>query len=241
MHLIITPDRNTKKSDYTGAFRPEALTYKKKIGVFGVLCPVEIVTFDASASMSKRKNTVLNAIAAVGNEGKDLIDCLAIFSHGWSKGIQAGFTNKDVGELAKLLADCGHSNDCKVALYCCSTGADPQDDSMEAPGVGSSEDGNLGDGSFADRLRDALCSEGHIYCSVYAHRTAGHTTQNPNVIIFEGKGLKSGGYGGVMPITKKNKQAWAAWVKKLKTPYRFTVPLMSVLDIRDQFDSLGQV
>jgi hypothetical protein len=230
MHLIITPDRNTKKSDYTGAFKPEALAYQKKWGG-------TIVTFDASASMAKRKKAVLRAIEDAAKDS--VIDHIAFFCHGWSSGIQAGFVNKEVTELAKALAEHGGADDGKVALYCCSTGSDPQDDSMAAPGTAKDDSGNPGDGSFADRLRDALCKEGYADCSVFAHRTAGHTTQNPNVIIFEGTGSLFGGYGGVMPITPKNKKAWAAWVKKLKTPYRFEVPYMTVAEIRESFEGVA--
>jgi len=228
MHLIITPDRNTKKSDYTGAFKPEALAYKKK-------WDGTIVTFDASASMANRKKQVLDVITRAGELG--VVDHFALFCHGWSDGIQAGFTRKNVSELAKALSNYT-LYDVKFALYCCSTGADPQDDSMEAPGTPKVDNGNPGDGSFADMLRDALCVKGAVDCSVFAHRTAGHTTQNPNVILFNGDGCAAGGYGGVMPITPKNKKAWAAWVKKLKTPFRFEVPYMTVAEIRDCFEGL---
>ena len=230
MHLIITPDRNTKKSDYVGAFKPESLAYKKRWNG-------DIVTFDPTLSYLKRKKAVLSAIENAAEDS--VVDHLAFFCHGWSSGIQAGFMNKkDVGELAHtLLTACGMDGP-KIALYCCSTGADPQDDSMEAPGTPKVFSGNPGDGSFADLLRDALCEGGATDCSVFAHRTAGHTTSNPNVIMFEGDGSPYGGYGGVMPITSKNKKAWAAWVKKLKTPFRFDVPCMTVVEIRECFEDV---
>jgi hypothetical protein len=245
MHLIVTPDRNTKKSDYTGAFKLEAIEYRKLWGG-------DIVTFDASLPLLKRRDSVIKALT----ETPGKYDHVVFMCHGWSKGIQAGFTTKNVKELAVAICKGngpryissavsiqGQSMnivyDYRVALYCCSTGADPQDDSMEAPGTAPMANGNLGDNSFGDLLRDELCKAGAAECSVFAHTTAGHTTQNPNIILFEGAGSNVGGYGGVMPITPKDKKTWARWAKQLKTKYRFHVPYESVAELRANWEAIA--
>jgi hypothetical protein len=186
--------------------------------------------------MVGRRKQVLAAIESARVDGG--IDSLALFCHGWSSGIQAGFAVKDIPELVNALGGIG-GVELRVALYCCSTGEDPRDNFCDASGTDTRRDSNPGDGSFADHLRDELCRTGHADCSVFAHRTAGHTTRNPNVIIFEGSGSSVGGFGGVMPITPKNKAVWKAWVNHLKTPYRFEVSHLTVAEIREQFESIS--
>lgn len=222
-HLIVTPDRNTVRSDYAGAFRPESLAYQKFWRTKGH--SVDSVAFDASLPLARRRFVVLDAL------GKSAYDSVAFFCHGWSSGLQAGFTKQNVHELSRAFT-------AKVtfALYACSTGADPKDSSKQAAGTANASAGNVGEGSFADALRDTVCAN-EVSCWVFAHTTAGHTTMNPNVVIFSGMAGEPLCSGGEMPVTKKNSAAWAAWVKSLKTTYRFEVPHLTVASIRQQFNT----
>jgi len=80
-------------------------------------------------------------------------------------------------------------------LYCCLTGF-----SLNI----------AGDGGFADKLRDAFCEAGMTWVKVYAHTTAGHTTRNPYVRIFEGQGSPIGGIGGQL-LVQPGAKLWKTW------------------------------
>jgi hypothetical protein len=112
-----------------------------------------------------------------------------------------------------------------VALYCCSTGAASSADAYAEFG---------GDGGFADRLRDALCVAGGVHCTVDAHTTAGHTTMNPYVRRFEGRGSRVGGVGGFDLVSPKSGDLWRRWRRALReTSLRYRFPVMSVAEIHD--------
>jgi hypothetical protein len=237
--LIIRPDSNTPgKKDYTGAFLPESNAFKH-VEERGHLNNVEVVTFDNTLDFDARRRTLLKKIEKLRGADVSGLDCLAIFCHGWSTGIQAGITTKKIPAFLAALS-CVYKIDdgLRVLLYCCSTGADDDDSADEAPGLGDGLSGqNLGDGSFADAFRDELCKLGAIDCRVVAHTTAGHTTQNPNVIIFEGNASPIGGVGGYMPVTKGHGKLWKTWVNELKTDYRFEYPFDSLGDIHDHLQA----
>jgi hypothetical protein len=141
-------------------------------------------------------------------------------------GIQAGFQRKHVTELAAAIVKlCGAASATVVPLYCCSTGKDPEDDPLTAPGTG--------DGSFADRLRDALCAAGDADCRVMAHTTVAHTTKNPMVLFMDGMGIPDGGVGGYAPVSPKSK-SWVPWKKRLREQagtLRFRMPYMTPAEI----------
>lgn len=230
MILIITGESDTPgKKDYTKAFKPSAEAfYKLALSADRA----HIVTFDNRLGFAKRWPQLANRLTAVEPSG--MVSSVAIFCHGWSDGIQAGLTRRNVKDFVKLLQ--AHFNlapNLHVLLYCCSTGNDPEDDLSEAPGtVYESLSQNLGEGSFADTLRDELCKQGVAPdCRVVAHRTAGHTTENPHVIMFDGMGSAVGGVGGYMPVTPRNKKLWRTWVKFLKTSFHFEFPYMSIDEI----------
>lgn len=216
--LCIIPAHNTLgKKDVTGAFRPEAERF----------CDAHegsaIVTFDNRIWPLARRNEVLSALYGVSAQPPDAV---AFFCHGWSTGIQAGFSRLHLAELAEAiwLLDVDH-----VVLYCCSTGDGPHDSKYAAAGTG--------DDSFADKLRDALCAQGAVDCRVAAHTTAGHTTRNPNVIFFDGMGSSVGGVGGYMPVGRKS-PLWAKWRKALRTTdLRFRFPFMSVAEIHSELQA----
>ena len=211
------------KKDVAHAFLPEANAFAEACGG-GV-----VHAFDNREGMAKRRTEVLSILAGEGNDG-DYYDAVAFFCHGWPTGIQAGFRKRDCAVLADAIRACFRVNSDPdvpsplVALYCCSTGDDPQDSPKEAAGTG--------DGSFADALRDALCAAGSVDVRVVAHTTAGHATRNPHVKFFDGMGSSMGGVGGYAPVTPSHKKLWPKWRRALqKTDLRFRMPRMSVADI----------
>jgi hypothetical protein len=143
-------------------------------------------------------------------------------------------TRKSVSKLLTEFEDLYTDGALHVVLFCCSTGDDDDDDDEQGAGTQLRDDGNLGEGSFADVWRDELCKHGSTNCRVVAHRTAGHTTKNPNVIIFDGNFSPTGGIGGVMPISPAgDKKLWRTWVQMLKTDFRFRFPYMTTVEIRN--------
>lgn len=231
--LIITPESNTKgKKDYTGAFLPESKAFGRTDRI-----RASTVTFDNTLPFEKRRKQLFERVAAAWEEHGGVFSRIAIFSHGWSTGIQPGVDTRSIKKFVELLEPM-LDTDASILLYCCSTGSDPQDDSQEAPGAPTSaeQEQNLGDGSFADTLRDELCKAGIVDCVVMAHRTAGHTTMNPHVIFFSGDGSNIGGFGGVMPVTKRHGKLWKTWIKELKTDFRFKMPFMRVSEIHEHLE-----
>lgn len=205
--LILTPRKNRPgKSDYTGAFLPEA----KAFAALHKIAPERIVDVDATAPNSACRAHVEAALQSNGP-----LSLVAFFCHGLRTGLQLGHSIQTVDALAKAIAKNG-SESIVVALYACSTGGGP------APG---------GEGGFADRLRDALCRAGKSHCSVVAHDNAGHATRNPRVRRFEGRGSPVGGMGGTW-LVAPGSELWKPWVRALqKTDLRLRFPLMDPAQI----------
>lgn len=213
--LVFMPRYNSAgRRDATGAFHPEAAR------IVGLYPGSTALTFDNTLSMGQRRDAVLDGIRAVDRYG---VTGVAFLCHGWVDGIQAGFTRKTAGELARVIGLSPDISRQLVVLYCCSTGADPQDSPRESAGCG--------DGSFADILRDELCRQGSVGCRVVAHGTAGHTTQNPYALFFDGMGIPDGGVGGYAPV-RPSTSAWPKWRAALRTgDLRFRFPFMSAAEI----------
>lgn len=211
--LCILPSHDTPgKRDMSAAFEPEA---KKLLTV----TPLggELVRFDPRKPMARRRGDLLGSLDALPPRS---FDSVAVFCHGWLDGIQAGFTRATVGDLAGAIVKATRGPAPVVALFCCSTGDDPEGDSLQAAGTG--------EGSFADRLRDALRERGADRCSVYAHTTAAHTTRNPYVIRFDGDAL--GGY----PVAAPGQPLWRAWRAALQdkaNTLRLRAPWMTNAEI----------
>jgi len=82
--LIVTPNRNEKKSDFEGAFLPEARAFAKQHGVPST----QHLQVDLDAALSARRTALLSAI----DTGPKL-DALALFTHGLPKKLpQLGWT-----------------------------------------------------------------------------------------------------------------------------------------------------
>jgi len=217
--LILVPTTNTDgKKDVTGAFAPEAERYaevQRRAGFNVVLSRI-----DNTKPIPNRKVQALAAIrSAIPTDGGAL-DRVTFLCHGWRDGVQVGFTRKTISELVALPLP----QNVLFTLYCCSTAEDAKNASIEAPGVG--------DGSFADTLRDALCAAGKTQCRVMGHTTVAHTTRNPNAVFFDGMGSPVGGVGGIAPVPPGH-QLWRAWKAALQseTDFRFRFPDMTVAEI----------
>jgi hypothetical protein len=210
--IVITPDRNVHSTDYVGAFDPESRTYMK-------IVPGQhkLIKFDASKPMSTRKKAVFSELAVLPQS----FEAVAVFCHGWSIGLQAGIRKADVPDFVRLICAAtkngvSEKDVLHIMLFCCSTAAGkntPEHDSETG-----------GDGGFADLLRDTLCAQGRPWVRVYAHPTKGHTTQNTQVRIFEGKGSPVGAVAGqwlVHPTYIKSgnsaaaRALWSSWHKAL--------------------------
>lgn len=222
--LIFVPKHNAEgKKDVTGAFRPEAERFAR------LFADDRIIDIDNKRSMSGRRRQVNDVFDRLIEEGLRF-DTVAVLCHGWRDGIQIGYTSAMVNQLAERIAAITKPTvEVVVPLFCCSTGADPQDDSLTAAGTG--------DDSFADKLRDALCELGEVHCRVMAHTTVAHTTSNPMVLFMDGMGTPDGGVGGYPPVSPKSKN-WGAWKKALRdrknSTLRFRMPYMAAAEIHEE-------
>ena len=196
--LIFTPDRNSRnKKDFTGAFRPEAQAFariKKSEGA------VRIVEINTSKPLKHRRDQVLEALKSTPEDTH--LATVAFFCHGYADGIQFGFKNEHIPELVAAMKDVV-TNDVCLPFYACSSANTKV---RHAPG---------GDGGFCDELRDELCRQGMVDCSVIGHTTVGHTTRNPYVRVFNGNGSSIGGTGGHWAIRPRSTY-WKKWIKWLR-------------------------
>lgn len=157
VRLAITGDRNRPgKSDYTGAFRPEARIYTQGLGRPPAVA--RIVEVSLGQGRPERRRAVLRAIA------EHRPTELAFFCHGSKLSIELGFDTTLVDRLAEALAEAGCS---RVGLYACLTALDPRR-------------------GFAARLRDAMVAAGLEGVRVLGHAQRGHSSRNPLKVLFEG-------------------------------------------------------
>jgi hypothetical protein len=215
--LALAPRYNTgSKKDTTGAFQPEARAFLRFVGIG------DPVLIDNRTSETDMRRQVLSALAdpRICTGGEPVV---AFFCHGQSRKIQFGFGLAHADLLAKAIA--AGSQRARVVLYACNAGMD-----VRGAPVG-------GDGGFADVLRDALCRVGCVDCVVDAHTTAGHTTRNPYVRRFEGRGSPVGGIGGSF-IVQPGSALWRKWQAALRdTDLRFEFPFLSIGEIHNRLVS----
>lgn len=216
--VVLLPDENHKRSDWSGAFHPEALTFARTHGI----PDQNVVQIDIPKPKAHMRRQCVEAIRKAAQGGA--LDVVAFFCHGWKTGLQLGWDLRTARELAAVIAECGQPY-VDVVLYACDAGRDTdgqrKDDLKVGPG---------GDGGFADRLRDELCRAGRTYCRVYAHVTAGHTTRNPWVRVFPGNGSSVGGMGGHFLVPPKT-PLWGPWKAALRGDLRFWFPVMHVEEV----------
>jgi hypothetical protein len=215
--LAFTPDRNTKKADYSAVFLPEA---KKFLAHHGAP-QRSLHQLELRPKPQAIADVMLEKIAAA----RDL-EVLALFCHGFHDGIQLGFRLRTVRKLAEALAKVARQ-DLRVILYACSTARGASDDAKEE-GVG-------GEGGFADALRDALCAAGISECQVDAHATAGHAVWNPNVRRFRGEGSPVGGQGGGWIVQPRKQPLWKPWQAALRSgSFAYDFPLLGIGEIHER-------
>jgi len=227
--IILRPQHNSHgRNDMEGAFRPEAEAFCD----YHNIPRSRIFSFDNSMAYRGRSEEVLALLEE--EEPRIVIG----FMHGWTHGIQCGIRcnmhpkfgrhDKPIWEKFESLLARHHNP--HIVLYACSTGNDPDDDPDTAPGSG--ED------SFADVLRDDLAWMGSVWCRVVAHTTAGHTTHNPWLKFFDGKGSPYGGIGAELLFPPRDRRGrftkeWRYLKEQLHTDFRFRFPFMRTVEIHE--------
>lgn len=223
--VVFRPGFNSHgKRDVTGAFKPEMERY---LDAACTKNSVQVVINNKMSFAQRRKN-VLGMLDDLLDKPY-FYDGVAFFCHGWKTGIQLGFRNGHVNELADAIHHVTQHSYVDVPLFCCSTGGDVES-SLTSPGTG--------DDSFADLLRDALCREAWFEgypsnCRVMAHETVAHTSKNPRARFFDGMESPEGGVGGYRPV-KLGGRFWATWKRELRDhegKLRFLMPHMDVAQI----------
>lgn len=219
--LVIYSSKNVKgRHDATGAFIPEAKRFAKVNNVpehnmLGVPC--------VGMKAAKRREIVLDFLYTMRDQPVEMV---AWFAHGWSQGIQFGFTKKHITELVNYLPS--YTLQQKHVLYACSTAStNEKTRNVKSPGT---------DGGFADLLRDemAFCDYSDYSGGwVDGHLQPGHTTRNPYVFRFNT--YTSDTFGGKY-IVDPNSVNWRKWVKALKTDFRFKFPYMTVREIESYLE-----
>lgn len=166
----------------------------------------ELFIFPGKAAFTKRRESVLKSLAGANPKG---VTAIGWFCHGWSTGIQAGFKNPQLPELKAALRRFGDLH--TICLYCCSCAA----------GIRN------GETSFAAKFRDSTGLR------IWAHVDEGHTTRNPDVIVFE-----ESYNGGYYPVPRGSK-LWPQWVKALQPPKKGGKNLWIEFPDREPWKALG--
>lgn len=205
---------NEHGNDAGGAFIPQARGFARVRTLAGDR--VELRAFDNRGPAASRRRAFLRELEGACEAAGGRIDALAYFGHGLRRSLpSAGLAAARIGELAAPLHLYGAPR-LVVVLYACSAAAGPRD----VRGVVET-----GDGGYADTLRDALATFGHVG-HVDAHTVAGHTTINRYTRRFhmDGKGPGIGGTWLVAPGSPH----WPAWGAALKSDHglRFGFPFM---------------
>lgn len=226
--LIFLPKYNSHgKRDVTGAFLPEA---KRAADLFK---QSHIIRFNNRLGFAKRRREVLNALRIEPTENGPF-DTVIFLCHGWTDGIQAGFKRRNAPELARAIRFAAPKNNIRVPLYCCSTGDDEFDSPFQAVASPFHDGCGPGEGSFADKLRDNLCEQGAVHCSIMGHTCEGHTTRNRHALRFQGAGSQYGGVGGFRLVAPGSK-LWRPWCRALKDDdFRFRFPYMTIDGIHNE-------
>lgn len=205
--LVFAPMFNSEGKRDADEFRREAQAFCK---LHGITSGVKL--FDSRMLPSARCTQVRDWIEA---QPISSVSTIAIFSHGYRRGLQVGVNMLSVGVFADSITKVC-TRDLRVILYACDAARDADDDREDEddPGPG-------GNGGFADKLRDELVRRG-VRATIYAHSTAAHTTRNPFVRRFDPDEM-AGGHWVVEPRSAQ----WEAWRRALKGELRFRFPFLT--------------
>jgi hypothetical protein len=131
------------------------------------------------------------------------VDVVSIFCHGTPTWLGLGAIAKEPAGLASWLCQFAAPM-VTVCLYACSTGKS-----------------TAGGKCYARELHEAIIDTGRG-CIVWAHTTAGHTTRNPNLVLFDLAGERNEVLKSIRPRLRK--RLWGP------TTARFDVPLCETMD-----------
>lgn len=183
--LITTPDRDSHGGhDFTWAFKPDSEALHR-------LYPDSIIVrIDLSLDKPARQRQLLAAIE------RHQPDRWANLGHGLPGSIpQLGIdTDAEIAHLAGAIA--AGSSAPRIALYSCLNAAGP---------------GQGGDGGLADRVRDGCVKQGASGVRVFSHTTAGDTTRNAHVRVFDGPEAKPGNVGGRWLVDPTDAELYPVW------------------------------
>jgi len=205
--LLFHPTRITAGHvNDAGYFRNNALAAAKLwTREYGLEC--HVIPFDNGLVESKRRSAVADACAPFAGR----VAVLAFFCHGWTDGMQAGFTRGTIGaftSIAKMVAVPGQL--LRIPLYACSTGSD--------------RFGHDGDNSFADFARDHISDAG-VRVQLDVHTTPGDATKNKHLRRLE----SPAGVGGALLVDASDHHVQ----ELLNSLWRFRFPF----ETREQIDA----
>jgi hypothetical protein len=218
--VVVYSARNSKgRNDASGAFVPQAKAFAAyhKVPLENVL-GIDCINTRAATRAAK----LLEHIVKAGNENK--IDAIALFCHGWAKGIQFGLSLNNLAEFVAAIKP-NAAQDLKVVLYACLTA-----NAALTPKI-KNKIGVATDGGFADRLRDCMSAQGLVDGWVDAHKTAGHTTMNPYVVRFDCHYANEP--GGAWLVAPRS-ALWRPWIdgQRQSEKIRLGFPLMTELELK---------
>jgi hypothetical protein len=198
--LIVYPTKNQIKNDATGAFIPEAVAFKIRRQALGDF--VDEFKFDPH---NFSKGETFRLYQALEFKPYQIV---AVFSHGIPTCLtQLHIDRARCNDFAMALTrNLMPTHSLNLILYCCL---------LAAPLKGS---------NIAETLTRELHAIGKPF-KLWAHRTKGHTTENPNITMFEGNlSLDYPSALGDPLLVKRFKQRLDYDTRKPGDVYRFDYP-----------------
>lgn len=220
--FVFLPNRNEKRFEYTGAFRPAADTF---CSLHGIVNRYEFNPFTSASEYEwherddgtryrsrettethqgrrDRRNGILRALRQAPGQ----LETIAYFGHGVANGLpSADFTTAHLTELSQAIAAKAAPN-CKVILYACSSARE---------------------GGFNEQLANLTQRP------VYGHTTTGHTCWNPHVRLYRGEGSPTGAW-----IIAPDDALWRKWRLALRNTNLWArFPFMTSEQIRAEVNA----
>jgi hypothetical protein len=191
--LLVYPNRNQIKNDALGAFMPEALAFRAYHAKANPSIRIDEFVFDPH---NYSRSQFLEAV-----KGQSQI---LIFSHGLPT--QLPQLHIGIPQIPEMLDALPQSVPILLCLYCCLT----------AKPIYANSKNRIP--NFAETLTIAM-RERKMEFDLYAHRTAGHTTANPNVTHYSEKSVYS-----YPECLKSYGTKFAKEMRQRNNPLRFVYP-----------------